>query len=320
VTSQLALLLLLLTTPSTPETLDSLGHAPPSMVERLRAECVGKRNRITTELARYDVRVRRLDGVGLGGFKTIGPSPHPPDPVAWSSVTRVGVVHTKSLLGMGIGVAFGGTLAFALGADPTALVTTALAGGLVGEQVGCRITREEPAYVAKPRTASRPAAATTPVATTPAVAPAGIYEKRVQKASGQIHHNRLLRVTFRDLTQVEGYALNADRDGLHSLQPKKRTGSAGSLPDPIPWARILQIEKHGGSAGKGALAGATIVGTTGAIFGAALVAGGGIGGGSGGGGGEVLGGAALGALVGGAIGAGLGAAFGAPIPRWHIVY
>src|SRR5881296_2197451 len=87
VTSQLALLLLLIS-PSSRETLDSLGNAPPSMVARLSQECVRKEyTRITTpDSARYPVHVGRIDAQGLGGFRKRGSAPRPPDPLPWPYV------------------------------------------------------------------------------------------------------------------------------------------------------------------------------------------------------------------------------------------
>ena len=318
-TPEIAFALLVATTSATADTLDSHGHAPPAMVERVRSEVVHKRARITTGLTRYDVRVGRLDGVGLGGFKTIGPSAHPPDPMAWPSVVRIDAVHTKTLLGMGIGTALSLGLALAFGADPTALVSTILAGAFVGQQVGTRITLDEPVYVAQPRAVSPPPAAAAPAAVAPAtVAPAivpyVIDDARVDKACARIHHGRLLRVTFNDVPRIEGYALRANREGLHSLQPKERYASSGAVPEVVSWSRITAIDGRGSKAGSLATAGAVSVGVVGAIFGLALV------GAYGGGGGEAAGGAALGALSGAAIGGLFGALLGAPIPAWHVVY
>jgi len=146
---------------------------------------------------------------------------------------------------------------------------------------------------------------------------------RIAKASAAIRSNHLLRVTISDmtrLTRIEGKVSHADEAGLHALKPTRDLAAIRSIPDVIPWTRILQVEKHGGSAGKGALFGGVCLGTMGALTGMAFVAAGGIGGGSSGTNAEIAGGAAVGALVGGAAGALLGAAIGAPIPRWNIVY
>ena len=122
------------------------------------------------------------------------------------------------------------------------------------------------------------------------------------------------------MARIEGKASRADEAGLHALEPTPRFGSTPRPPDVIPWTRILQIERRGGSAAKGARIVGASLGAVGAIFGMALAAGGGIGGTGSGGGGEIAAGAALGVLGCGAIGALLGAAIGAPIPRWNIVY
>jgi len=143
---------------------------------------------------------------------------------------------------------------------------------------------------------------------------------RIQKASEHIRANHLLRVTFSDMTRIEGKASHADEAGLHALEPTRDFGSISRPPDVIPWTRILQVERHVGSSGKCALFGGIILGTVGALTGMAYVAAGGIAGNFSGTGGEIAAGGALGALGGGAIGALLGAAIGAPIPRWNIVY
>jgi hypothetical protein len=122
------------------------------------------------------------------------------------------------------------------------------------------------------------------------------------------------------MTQIEGNASHADEAGLHALEPTWEFASTPRPPSVIPWTRILQVERHGGSSGRGALIGGVGLGAMGAISGMAAAAAGGIGGSSTGGAGEIAGGAALGALAGGALGALLGAAIGAPIPRWNIVY
>ena len=318
-TPEIAFALLVATASATADTLDSHGHAPPAMVDRLRSEVVRKRARITTGLTRYDVRVGRLDGVGLGGFKTIGPSAHPPDPIAWPSVVRIDAVHTKTLLGMGIGTALSTSLALLFNADPNALVSMILAGALVGQQVGTRITNDEPVYVAQLRTTSPPPAAVAPAAAmpaavAPAIVPYVIDDARVDKACAQIHRDRLLRVTFNDMPRVEGYALRANREGLHSLQPKEPSASSGALPDVISWNRISTVDGRGSRAGSFAIAGAVSVGVLGAILGAGLGA---YGGGTGG---TTAGGAAIGALCGAGIGGLFGSLFGAPIPAWHVVY
>ena len=313
---EIAFALLLVSTSATSDTLDGSGHAPPAMVERLRAECLRKRVRVTTELARYDVRVGRLDDVGLGGFKRIGSSPHPPDPIAWPSVVRIEAVRTRSRLGMGIGAATALSIGLPFASDhQTALVTWTLVGGWFGGQVGSRITRGEPVYVAQPRTPSP-----LPVAAAPAVAPAAIDEARVEKACAQIRHDRLLRVTFEDMPSVEGYALKADGNGLHSLQPKERSGSGNSLPEVISWSRIDGIQRRSSNAGSFATKGAVLVGVLGALSGIALAAGPGIGGSGSASGGEIAAVAGVGALIGAAIGGSLGALFGAPIPMWKVVY
>jgi hypothetical protein len=334
VTSQFALLLLL-TSPAAPEALDSLGHAPPSMVARLSRECVGKEyTRIMTpDSARYVVRVGRIDAQGLGKFKTRGMTSRPPDPLPWPYVVRLDAVRSQRKLGAVAGGVAGALIGWPL--DYIGL--GALAGGSLGGYVGSKVVREAQLYVAQPPTGARPArdssaagavaagaAATLPAAE--ALAPgdgkAGTTSEpeaaRIRKASAEVHAKRLLRVTFTSMAQVQGHASHADQAGLHALRPT--SGSIAQLPDVIPWTRILQVEKHCGSSGKGALIGGTSLGVLGALSGAATVAAGGIGGTYSGTGAEIAGGAALGALVGGAIGAGLGAAVGSAIPRWGIMY
>ena len=330
-TSQLALLLVL-TSPAAPEALDSLGHAPPGMVARLSRDIVGKEyTRIMTpDSAHYLVKVGRIDAQGLGKFRKRGSAPRPPDPLPWRFVARLDAVRSRRELGWVAGGVAGGLIGWPMGY----VGLGALAGGSVGGYVGSRFAREEQLYVAQPSTVARPApdssaagaAAVVPAleATGPAGGAAATVSEpeaaRIRKASAQIHSKHLLRVTFTSMARVEGHVSHASEAGLHALRPTHASGSVSQLPDVIPWPRILQVEKHVGSSGKGALTGGVFLGTLGALMGAAFVAAGGIGGSFSGGTGEILGGAALGGLGGGAIGAALGAAMGAPIPRWHIVY
>jgi hypothetical protein len=331
VTSQLALLLLL-TSPASPEMLDSLGHAPPAMVTRLSQECLRKEyTRITTpDSARYLVHVGRIDEKGLGKFRKRGSALRPPDPLPWPYVARIDAVRSRRQLGVAAGAVAGGLIGWPLGS----VGLGALAGGWIGGGVGSLVVHEKLLYVAQPRTGAQlaldpgaaGAAASAPAPAASAQdegAPGTMSEPdaaRVEKASAYIRANHLLRVTFTDLSRIEGKAAGADEAGLRALEPTRDSGSIPRPPDVIPWTRILQVERHVGSSGKGALIGGSSLALAGAIMGAAVVAGGGIGGTGSGSGGEILGGLALGALSGGAIGALLGAAIGTPFPRWSIVY
>jgi hypothetical protein len=331
VTSQLALVLLLIS-PASPDTLDALGHAPPGMVARLSQECVGKEyTRITTpDAARYLVHVGRIDAQGMGKFRKRGSAPRPPDPLPWPYVVRLDAVRSRRQLGGVAGALAGGLIGGSFGS----IALGAAAGGTIGAFVGSKVVHEKQLYLAQPKTEARlaldpgaagaAAVAPSPAASAPAeTAPVTISEPdaaRVQKASAHIRANHLLRVTFTDMTRTEGKASHADEAGLHALEPTRDFGTLSRPPDVIPWTRILQVERHVGSSGKVALIGAGILGTMGALTGAAVVAAGGIGGTFDGTGGEIAAGAAVGALGGGAIGALLGAAIGAPIPRWNIVY
>jgi len=331
VTPEIALVFLLASPSSAPEILDSLGHAPPGMVARLSHDCVYRDGiRITAGETRYEVRVGRVDAAGLGAFKTRGSAPRPPDPLAWHFVARIDAVGSKYRLGLALGAAMGALIGWPLGSVGLCALVGYGAGGVIGK----RMVHEEQLYVAQPRTEARlaldPGAAEI-AAAVPSMAAPGPVEaasgttleptpERIRQASGRIHSGHPLRVTFTNMTLIEGHSSGADDAGLHALRPNPSSGSIPPLPDVIPWARILQVETLGGSSGVGALYGGLGLGLVGAISGAAVVAGGGIGGGVSGSGAEIAGGAALGALAAGAIGALLGAAIGAPIPRWHVVY
>jgi len=146
------------------------------------------------------------------------------------------------------------------------------------------------------------------------ITPTRAEAARIQKACARIGPNSLLRVTFTDKARIEGYTSLADDAGLHALQPKLAHGPLPPLPDVVPWTRIFEVEKRGGSAGSFAIKGALYMGLMGAMIGAAAGAA------SDAAPSAPVAGAAIGAAVSGAIGAGLGALIGAPIPRWHVVY
>ncbi len=332
-TSELALAILLATSSLAPDVLDSLGHAPPAMVARLSQACVGTGDiRITAGEIVYQVRIGRLNAAGMGGFKTRGSAPRPPDPLAWPLVTRMDAVHSSRGLGMMLGAVAGA----AIGWPAEAVVLGATAGMWIGGRVGSMRVREVPLYIAQPGAAQRlaldPAAAAAAAAVAvPSLVAAGAVDaasgtvgepsaERIREACTEIRSGSMLRVTFTSMTLTEGQVSRADDAGLHALRPELTKGSNPPLPEVIPWARILQVEKRVGSSGAGALRGGVPLGILGAAIGAAFAAGGGTGGSGGGGGAEVAGGAAAGALICGAIGAGFGAMIGAAVPRWRVVY
>ena len=267
-TSQLALLVLL-TSPASPEMLDSLGHAPPAMVTRLSQECIRREyTRITTpDSVRYVVYVGRMDAQGVGKFRKRGSAPRPPDPLPWPYVARIDAVRSRRQLGLAAGAVAGGLIGWPLGS----IGLGALAGYWIGGGVGSWVVHEKQLYVAEPRTDSRPAhdpgaagaAAPSPAASAQVEGAPGTMSEpdaaRVEKASAYIRESHLLRVTFTDMSRIQGKAAGADEAGLHALEPTRDSGSIPRPPDVIPWTRILQVERHVGSSGKGALIGVGVL-------------------------------------------------------------
>lgn len=344
-TAALTLLLLLANPAASSEGLDSLGHAPPTMVSRLSRECIGlDRVRITALSTRYETRVGFMNEQGLGGFQPRGSSPKPPDPMPWASIERIDAVHSRAGIGMGVGLISGGLIGLPLGFNATGMkglgvwALCAGAGGWLGRRIGSALVHEENVYEAgqRPNSNAPPGLAaggapTTgtaeagPVTTSGAAPAAGsvmatvqpaaeISSTRVASASSKIKPGDLLLVDFRDGPRIEGFASRADAAGLHGLRPNMASGRIEPLPEVVPWSRIHSVDRRGNSAGRGALVGGLGLGIMGAIVGAAA------GGGLGGTGADAAGGAAVGAGVCGALGATLGALIGAPIPRWHNVY
>jgi hypothetical protein len=95
----------------------------------------------------------------------------------------------------------------------------------------------------------------------------------VVHASERIHPEHLVRV-HSSFGIFEGYAGIAGPEGLEQLKPRhppKHGKASPPLPALMTWAEIDRVEVRGGSALRGAIAGAIAFAAMGALLGAAAV-------------------------------------------------
>jgi len=325
----------------------------PDQLEQLRRQHHRKAwLRVTTDSMRYEVRVRRIDDAGLGGFTTRRSAPAPPDPLPWSAIARIDRRTSGFRSGQITGVIFG-ALGGIIAANLTGLVENhgelgvtagltvgAVAGGWLGGRRGDRRVRERPFYAAplQPAPASvTPDSSTSPVEaappdslaaaplaeisappsvgmTAPAAGPwPGGASPAVLSACRRLDPEDLLRVEA-DFGRFQGYAARVGPDGLEGLRADLGAPTPGPLPTMVTWDHIHHVDKRGNSAGAFARRGGMALGILGGIAGLATT------GALGGSDTETVGGALAGAAIAGAAGAGIGGLIGLGIPRWHVVY
>ena len=320
------------------------GHPtpPPDVVAGLRQHHNRKQwFRVTTDDARYEVRVRRIDDAGLSGLTPRPKAPAPPDPLPWSAIARIDRRTSGFRGGQITGVIVGG-LAGIIGANLVGLVEEhgelgvftgltlgAVAGGWIGGWRGDRRVREHPFYEAPAAPApaalavapADSAAVATPAdsmvaapALMPPSAPSEISASpMVASACRRLDPEDLLRVEA-DFGRIQGYAAHISPAGLEGLRADLAQGATVSPPPLVTWDHIHHVDKRGNSAGAFALRGGLALGVLGGVAG--LAAAGGLGGNDA----ETMGGGLAGAAIGGATGAALGGLIGLGVPRWHIVY
>ena len=129
---------------------------------------------VTTDAGRLEVRVRKLDVVGLHGLKGRDAEAPPPRDIEWGRIARIDVVTSGKTLGSLVG-AMGGILIAAStagggGTDGSAWVLAPLMGNVIGGYVGSRHTGTSEFYVATLLPGSAPVP---PVSLAPALAASG---------------------------------------------------------------------------------------------------------------------------------------------------
>jgi len=316
--------------------------APPAAtVEQLRRHHHGGDWwRITTDSARYEVRVGVIDGTGLAGVEARHKTPPAPDRIDWESIVRLDRLQSHKTRGHVRGTLLGLCAVFipvANGGSNASLYmfVGGAAGYYLGGKIGEADVHEEPLYVAptpllspvaplvvanevaQPETASvlRPIQAIT-AATAPEASPAPRSHKEseaIDKACGRLSATNLMRIEGNFGTFV-GYAATIEPAGLSGLRVETTRRSVHS-PGSLDWNRVDRIEVHGNNAGRGAARGAIWFGALGGLLGFPIgaVA-------SDGGNASMAGVVAACAATGAGIGMVLGGAGGAMTSGWHKVY
>jgi hypothetical protein len=282
--------------------------------------------KVTSESVRFTLKADRFERVGLVGLTSVE-DPRPRDPLPWSRVARIDEVVTRArsfgmlggitigLLGAGLGNALGAPDgqggAYAL----AGLTVMGAVGAFVGARFGERFQHERNWYVGEPLPApntvlaSAESSMTVPEPSLPAPTAS-------LRAARRIGPDDAVRVVHSD-GHFQGFAQVAGPEGLEGLRIDPHAAGEwrhSALPERIPWESIDEIRMRGGSGLRGTLAGATVFGAVGALFGLAVVAAlsdGNVNPAEG-----ALAGFAITAPVGALIGAGAGAMF----RRWVVVY
>ena len=352
------LVVLAAATPASPFARASFTTPDPATLRELRRRHrPGQLLRVTSGAERFELRAHELDPIGLTEITPARGSAPVSDPFPWSRIERIDILTSRATYGKVMGALVGGLGGMLIPALPNGYRTDRphevrnwflgglLVGGWGGGYLGSRVIRERALYVAPVPAAERALAAEPPatgsvadtsaadttapeipsVATSPAPAPAAVGSREdftnsplVARARRRITSGDLLRIdgTF---GRFQGYAAQVDGAGFTGLRTEPTLSSVGGL-HALGWKEIHSIDVRGGSAGKGAMKGAVLVGSGTAVLGALLgMAIDSLGVGQGGAGPAIAGGA-LGLAAGGAVGALLGAAIGAGVPSWHNVY
>jgi hypothetical protein len=354
------LLVLLAASPASPFVRASFTTPDPATLRELRRRHrPGQLLRVTSGAERFEFRARDLGAIGLSEITAAKDSPRPTDPFPWSGIERIDIVTNRRTYGKVMGSIVGGLGGMLIPAFPSGYRTDQphsvrnwflgglLVGGLGGGYLGSRVMRERALYVAPvpaepARAAESPAAGsasaadtsaadtsaadTTAPATPSAVTPPVTAESRGDFADSPLVARARRRITPGDLLRIDGafgrfqgYAAQVDDAGFSGLRTEPTLPSASGM-RVLGWQEIASVDVRGGSAGKGAIRGATLVGGGTAVLGALLgMAIDSLGGGQGGPG-PALAGAGIGFAAGGSVGALFGAAIGAGVPSWHNVY
>ena len=267
----------------------------------------------------------------------------------WSSISRIDRLRSQSRIGQ-IGGAIPGVIMGGNLPNPyLGVLSLGLVGAWLGGRIGDQFVSVHPFYQALPlpppsapaasnahgaappadsvlatrtdavpsvpRESALPSTTTTSPGSAPEAdaSPVANSSREVLMACRRISPEDLLRIES-EFGQFQGYALRIGIDGLDGLREDR--GARSFLPPPpdmLAWDRIDRIHKRGGSAGRGALAGAVTLGCLGGMISAAAVS---IANGD-----EKPSTAFVeGAAVSGAVGAALGGLIGSAIPGWHLVY
>ena len=333
---------------------------PATLREIRRRHRPGQLLRVTSGAERFQLHARDLGAIGLSEITAAKDSPRPTDPFPWSRIERIDVVTNRGTYGKIMGAIVGGLGGMLVPAFPGGYRTDQphsvrnwflgglLVGGYGGGYLGSRVIRERALYVApipaaEPAPAAEPpvvgsvsaadssaadtAAPAIPSAVTPPAPVPVTAESGADFADSPLVARARRRITSGDLLRVDGafgrfqgYAAQVDGAGLTGLRTEPTLPSVSGM-RALGWKEIASIDVRGGSAGKGALKGAIMVGGAtgllGAMLGAALS---GLGGGSGDEALYAAAGGGIGLAAGGAVGALIGAAIGAGVPSWHNVY
>lgn len=354
------LVLLAAATPASPFARASFTSPDPATLREIRRRHrPGQLLRVTSGAQRFQLRAHEVDAIGLTEITPAKDSAPASDPFPWSRIERIDILTSRGTYGKVMGALVGGLGGMLIPALPNGYRTNRphevrnwflgglLVGGWGGGYLGSRVIREHALYVA-PVPAAEPALAADPPAvgsvsvadtsvadtTAPAIPP-GVrppapspvaVEPREDFTDSPLVARARRRITSGDLLRIDGtfgrfqgYAAQVDGAGFTGLRTEPTLSSVGGL-RALGWKEIHSVDVRGGSAGKGAMRGAVLVGSGTAVLGALLgMAIDSIGGGQGGAG-PALAGGAVGFAAGGAVGALLGAAIGAGVPSWHNVY
>jgi hypothetical protein len=241
---------------------------------------------VTTDSTRYVVQVGKIGDDALSRLKPGHGTKSAPDPLQWSSISRVDLRKSKFLSrriqGVVLGAIVGGLLPVAFGAegDPgteLGLLVGAAAGGWLGGLYGDQLTHEQTLYVSPSLVTPRTSAAEVPADTSMAEAPADTSSDTlrvsttvtttpaIRAACEQIDDDDLLRI-HADFGTFEGFASGADSTGLSGLRARSAPG-AEAFPALLSWDRVQTVEIRGNNGRHGAIKGGVTLGAIGAIGG-----------------------------------------------------